>query len=281
MIDSLELTRVTAVLNGLHADLVSSEQPLLAVAPELSAYRSAMAPYSNGYAIASLEEAGMVPDTEGKRLLLSSDALAAIFVSSGGTTEHRDTSAMLYALHETFHVVQGVPNHAHVRRIKSLGASWLVSFLDLRSTLHATNLLSDLLAMRTGLVTPGERREVFRTLWTDVGHASLRAFPIYNNPSKCQRYLGHLLISSLLLEPHAWSWWTTRHLLWPVWSANEDELLILSNDLNVLVVPSDVPRRTLRGAVECLCRGDIDAALHHAHALIDSLQAVALTREVS
>lgn len=216
----------------------------------------------------------MLADAANKCLILNTNSIAGLLQCRDlATTDDRNLSAMLFALHETFHVVQGIPDHGDIRRIKQLGGKWLISFLDLRSTSHAANLLADLLALNVSdQPSASTRDEVFKRLWVDIGHASLHAFPIYNNPAKCQRFVGHLMTSVLLLNPGLWPSWSTRHVLWPVWSANEDELLILSNTMNVLVPPTTVPRVTLRGAIECLCAGDTVGALPQIQRLLDSLR---------
>jgi hypothetical protein len=271
--ENSEATEIGATLNLTHAELMHSEAPSLASAPELALYRLAMGPYDKGYALALLEDAGMLADADERCLFLNTNSLAALLQRLDVVTiENRDHSVTLFALHETFHLIQGVPDHGNIRRIKQLGAGWLISFLDLRSTSHAANLLADLLVLRTGgAANDNARDEIFRKLWIESGHASLRAFPIYNNPSKCQRFMGHLMTSVLLLNPGLWPSWSTRDVLWPVWSANDDEVMILSKNVNVIVPPSPVSRATLRAAIECLYAGDIDGALPSVRTLVEHL----------
>lgn len=259
-----EVARITTALNVMHSELIHCQEEQL-TSVELAQYRLATSFYDRGYVLEDIGEAGMLPRAEAKCIVLNRISLDMIFgCLAKATCEDHEFAAALFALHEAFHIKQGLPHHTDVRNVKRIGGQWLISFLDLRSTSYAANLLADLLALRT--VPPkveSTRKEIFQRLWIDIGHASLRAFPVYNNPTKCQRFVGHLMTSALILSPDIWPTWpfSTRRILWPIWSTNEDELMVLSDDIELLIAPTKVPRMKLRRAVELLCMGDITEAL--------------------
>jgi hypothetical protein len=269
-----EIAHITTVLNATHAELIRSQDPRLASAPELALYRRATSHYDRGFVLAELGEAGMLANPETRSISLNTTSLDAVLKRRELITEEdRDIAATLFALHETFHIAQGIRDHAHVRRMKQIAGQWIISFLDLQSTSYAANLLADLLGLNTLPHANGpSRSEIFQRLWIDLGHASLQSFPIYNNPAKCQLWVGRLMMSALLLNPSLWPGWSTRDVLWPVWSINEDEIAVLSNNIEVIVPPTKVSRATLRVAVEHLCAGDVAKAFVHVCNLVDYLK---------
>ncbi len=285
-----EVVQLEEYLNHERTRLLDRADDIISIWPDARELLEVLSEYDGGFRVRTIPDASMQVLADTREIWLSVAALECIsreaslyqlrtnsYLShSGWSKAYRSTvieaAYLSYALHELYHICQGIGDFSHVQQIKNATGTTLIGKLDLESSFVAAKVIAILHSMenRNPFATIEESFiDSFQSIWIEAGGIKHSAFPVNENDGKVHRFFGYLVMSHFAATAgRNGTDLPFQTSLWPEWDPTRDFLLLFDTRSRLWCPPIATHRDLFGATLVAITQGNVEQGLHSIELLL-------------